>query len=157
MRPSLLLLCIASSIRNAGIRNIFYFLFNLNQIHRHLSLAGYVWAYNTQVYFDGLGQTPTQIGTWMSWIPVVGGSIGNENAVCIIKNSLKTIFAVFVNSGVVFGGFISDRVVKRTGPHGRIWVLALSQIMSSPFAAGVLFLDPPYCYFSLLPNYIIGS
>ncbi|XP_032786983.2 MFS-type efflux pump MSMEG_3705 isoform X2 [Daphnia magna] len=113
MRPSLLLLCIASSIRNA---------------------AGYVWAYNTQVYFDGLGQTPTQIGTWMSWIPVVGGSIG-----------------------VVFGGFISDRVVKRTGPHGRIWVLALSQIMSSPFAAGVLFLDPPYCYFSLLPNYIIGE
>ncbi|XP_046440533.1 protein spinster homolog 1-like isoform X2 [Daphnia pulex] len=113
IRPSLLLLCIASSIRNA---------------------AGYVWAYNTQVYFDGLGQTPTQIGTWMSWIPVVGGSIG-----------------------VVFGGFISDRVVKRTGPHGRIWVLALSQIISSPFAAGVLFLDPPYCYFSLLPNYIIGE
>lgn len=58
--------------------------------------------------------------------------------------------------GVVFGGFISDRVVKKTGPHGRIWVLALSQIISSPFAAGVLFLDPPYCYFSLLPNYIIG-
>ena len=58
--------------------------------------------------------------------------------------------------GVVFGGFISDRVVLRTGPHGRIWVLALSQIISSPFAAGALFLDPPYCYFSLLPNYIIG-
>nr|CAH0100929.1 unnamed protein product [Daphnia galeata] len=113
IRPSLLLLCIASSIRNA---------------------AGYVWAYNTQVYFEGLGQTSIQIGTWMSWIPVVGGSIG-----------------------VVFGGFISDRVVKRTGPHGRIWVLALSQIISSPFAAGVLFLEPPYCYFSLLPNYIIGE
>ena len=56
----------------------------------------------------------------------------------------------------MFGGFISDRVVKRTGTHGRIWVLALSQIISSPFAAGALFLDPPYCYFSLLPNYIIG-
>jgi len=113
LRPSLLLLCIASSIRNA---------------------AGYVWAYNTQVYFEGLGQTPTQIGTWMSWIPIVGGS-----------------------TGVVFGGFISDRVVQRTGPHGRIWVLVASQLLSSPFAAGVLYFNPPYCYFSLIPNYIIGE
>lgn len=113
MRPSIILLWVASSIRNA---------------------AGYVWAYNTQVYFDGLGQTPAQIGSYMSWIPIVGGSIG-----------------------VVFGGFISDRVVQRTGPHGRIWVLVLSQILSAPFAAGVLFLDPPYCYYSLLPNYIIGE
>lgn len=54
-RPSILLLCLASSIRNA---------------------AGYVWAYNTQVYFDELGQTPSQIGSWMSWVPIVGGSIG---------------------------------------------------------------------------------
>ncbi len=68
----------------------------------------------------------------------------------------STLTLYLCNLGVVFGGFISDRVVKRTGPHGRIWVLALSQIISSPFAAGVLFLDPPYCYFSLLPNYIIG-
>ena len=113
LRPSILLLWVASSIRNA---------------------AGYVWAYNTQLYFDGMGQTPTEIGSYMSWIPIVGGSFG-----------------------VVFGGFISDRVVQRTGPHGRIWVLAASQILSAPFAAGVLFLDPPYCYYSLLPNYIIGE
>ena len=67
MRPSLLLLCIASSIRNA---------------------AGYVWAYNTQVYFDGLGQTPAQIGSWMSWVPIVGGSIGIVTIRRIFDNSL---------------------------------------------------------------------
>ena len=41
-----------------------------------LSLAGYVWAYNTQVYFEGIGQTRSQIGFYMSWIPLVAGSIG---------------------------------------------------------------------------------
>lgn len=69
MRPSLLLLCIASSIRNA---------------------AGYVWAYNTQVYFDGLGQTPAQIGSWMSWIPIVGGSIGTVFCGFLENNLLTT-------------------------------------------------------------------
>ena len=78
IRPSLLLLCIASSIRNAGMQMLFisvirFVLFTWITFN----LAGYVWAYNTQVYFEGLGQTSIQIGTWMSWIPVVGGSIGN--------------------------------------------------------------------------------
>ena len=75
-RPSLLMLCIASSIRNAGTHFCLY-LCSLLKTTVFLHLAGYVWAYNTQVYFDGLGQTPTQIGSWMSWIPIVGGSIGN--------------------------------------------------------------------------------
>lgn len=80
MRPSLLILCIASSIRNAGKTCVFkqnYFCFQKESVIFYLLVAGYVWAYNTQVYFDSIGQTPTQIGFWMSWIPVVGGSIGN--------------------------------------------------------------------------------
>jgi len=54
-RPSVLLLCLAGSIRNA---------------------AGYVWAYNVQLYFENIGQTKTEIASWLSWIPMVGGSIG---------------------------------------------------------------------------------
>jgi hypothetical protein len=67
--------------------------------------AGYVWAYNTQPYFESIGQTRTDIGKYMSWIPLVAGCIG-----------------------VVLGGFISDRVVKRIGPHARLLVLIVSQV-----------------------------
>ncbi|XP_037076088.1 protein spinster homolog 1-like isoform X2 [Pollicipes pollicipes] len=112
-RPSLFLLCLAGAIRNA---------------------AGYVWSYSTQNYFEGIGQTSTQIGSYMSWIPLVAGSIG-----------------------VVFGGFISDRVVSRVGPHGRVWVIIASQLLAAPFVFGVLFLEPPWAYISLIPTYIIGE
>ncbi|XP_037076202.1 protein spinster homolog 1-like [Pollicipes pollicipes] len=112
-RPMVILLCLAGGIRNA---------------------AGYVWSYSTQNYFEGIGQTSTQIGSYMSWIPLVAGSIS-----------------------VVFGGFISDRVVSRLGPLGRIWVIIISQLLAAPFVFGVLFLEPPWAYISLIPTYIIGE
>lgn len=69
-------------------------------------IGGYVWAYNTQPYFESIGQTSTEIGRYMSWIPLVAGSIG-----------------------VVFGGFISDRIVKQRGLHARVLVLISSQVI----------------------------
>ncbi|CAH1785992.1 unnamed protein product [Owenia fusiformis] len=113
IRPSLLLLCLAGSIRNAG---------------------GYVWAYNTQPYFESIHQTRDQIAKFMSWIPLIGGSLG-----------------------AVLGGFISDRVVTRRGPTARIMVLVISQLVAAPFAAGALFLNPPWCYISLIPANIVGE
>ena len=83
MRPSLLILFVAGSIRNAG---------------------GYVWAYNTQPYFNKYYPN-TNVGEYMSWIPLVGGSFG-----------------------VVLGGFISDRVIKNRGFYARVWVLLFSQV-----------------------------
>jgi hypothetical protein len=49
LKPTLLLLCLASSIRNG---------------------AGYVWGYNYNFFYADLGQTPEQITYWLSWIPV---------------------------------------------------------------------------------------
>ncbi|MBN3299814.1 SPNS1 protein, partial [Amia calva] len=83
LSPSLLLLCLAGSVRNAG---------------------GYVWAYNAQNYFNFYFPSE-DVGRWLSWIPLVGGS-----------------------AGVLFGGFISDRVVKKRGLTARIWVLVISQV-----------------------------
>lgn len=39
----------------------------------------------------------------------------------------------------------------------RVWVLVISQICAAPFVAGVLFFDPPYSYWFLIPTYIIGE
>lgn len=113
LRPSLLLLLLAGSIRNAG---------------------GFVWALNTQPFFETIGQTRRQIGSYMSWIPLVGGSLG-----------------------VLFGGLISDLVVKRYGTYMRLAVLIVSQILAAPFAAGALWLHTPLAYFSLIPSNVIGE
>ncbi|XP_013388870.1 protein spinster homolog 1 [Lingula anatina] len=113
LSPSMILLCLAGSIRNAG---------------------GYVWAYNTHPYFEAIGRPTDEIGTYMSVIPLVGGSIG-----------------------VVLGGFISDVIVKRRGPTARVLVLVASQVLAAPFAAGALFLPAPWAYISLIPSNIIGE
>ena len=112
--PSLLLLCIAGGVRNGG---------------------GYVWAYNTETFFENVkDQTPTEINHFMSWIPLVGGSLG-----------------------ALVGGIISDVIVRGRSAYVRIWVLIVSQILAAPFAAGALFLSPPLCYLSLIPSNIIGE
>jgi len=112
-KPTLILLLIASSIRNG---------------------AGYTWGYNYAAFYKDLNQTPTQIASWLGWVPIVGGLTGS-----------------FV------GGFVSDRIVKKSEPYKRIWVLVLSQIGAVPFLVGVLLLPPPYSYISLIPAYILGE
>ena len=83
LMPGMAVLCIAGGIRNAG---------------------GYVWAYNTQIYFQKFYSREI-ISRFMSWIPLVGGSIG-----------------------AVVGGVISDLLVKKRGTTARIWVLFTSQV-----------------------------
>lgn len=87
--PGMLTLCIAGGIRNAG---------------------GYVWAYNTELFFEKSGFSDDHIRNYMSWIPLVAGSIG-----------------------AIVGGIISDVLVKGRGPYMRIWVLIISQVHSPDF------------------------
>ena len=82
--PGMFMLCIAGGIRNAG---------------------GYVWAYNTELFFQAQDFTDDQINHFMSWIPLVGGSLG-----------------------AIFGGLISDILVKNRSTYVRIWVLIVSQV-----------------------------
>ena len=70
-----------------------------------LVAAGYVWAYNVQVYYEGLGRSPEEIGAYLAWIPMVGGS-----------------------TSVVLGGIIADRVVIHRGPNARLVVIAISLV-----------------------------
>lgn len=111
--PSIILICLASSIRNS---------------------AGYVISYSTQQYFTDLGQTKQQIGDYMSWIPIVGGTFS-----------------------VTVGGFLSDRVVKKLGLYARVVVIMVSLAVAAPFAAGTLFFMPPGAYICQIPTYIFGE
>jgi hypothetical protein len=55
-KPSIIVLCLAGSIRNA---------------------AGYVWGYNNNNYYKQLGQTPDQISAYLGVIPLVFGIVGS--------------------------------------------------------------------------------
>uniref|UniRef100_A0A0P4WHA3 Major facilitator superfamily (MFS) profile domain-containing protein n=1 Tax=Scylla olivacea TaxID=85551 RepID=A0A0P4WHA3_SCYOL len=95
--------------------------------------AGFSWAYNTQLYF--LTYYPDfNLGLWVTGCSIIGGSLG-----------------------VAVGGFVSDRLVKRLGLRARLYVLAGSQFVATPFAAGVLFFPPPGAFFSLLAAYIFAE
>lgn len=95
--------------------------------------AGFSWAYNTQLYF--LNYYPDfNLGLWVTGCSIIGGSLG-----------------------VAVGGFVSDRLVKKLGLRARLYVLAGSQFIATPFAAGVLFFPPPGAFFSLLGAYIFAE
>jgi hypothetical protein len=59
--------------------------------------------------------------------------------------------------GILVGGTISDRVVKRMGLQARLWTLAVTQLVAVPFATGALLLPPPYCFGSLLCAYVFAE
>ena len=126
--PSLCLLLFASFYRNCG---------------------GYVWGYQADNYFvnETLDDNYT-VATWLGWVPMVAGSIG-----CLL------------------GGIISDKLAGNTMSSAsenltlkiqktviqRIWVLVIANLMSFPFAAGVLLIDSPYCYLSLFGMYLFSE
>ena len=109
-----MLLCLAGAVRNA---------------------AGFVWAYNTNLFFENVrGLTQTEIAYYMSWIPLVSGSLG-----------------------ATVGGFIADNVIKNRGSAARVWVLILSQLGAAPFAAMSLLIPVPWAFITQIPTSVIGE
>lgn len=114
MKPSLLLLCLAGGFRQGG---------------------GLVWAYNVKSYFAQYYCSAASVGVYLSWVPLVGGTLG---ALC--------------------GGLVSDKLVQRRGQVARLWVLIISQLLACPFLVGAVLLPPdPWAFLCLLPAYIIGE
>jgi hypothetical protein len=113
LQVPLLLLCIGAGLRQGG---------------------GLVWAYNAKAFFRRMHCDEIGVGIYLSWVPVVGGSIG-----------------VFV------GGWISDILVHRWGMKARIIVLVLCNLLASPFLFGTLYSPPPWSFLSLLFAYVSGE
>jgi len=113
--PNLIILLVGSCIRNG---------------------AGYVWAYNSKQFFQNVrNQSDDQQAEFMSWIPLIGGSLG-----------------------AMFGGFIYDRIVSKSKKRWhRLLVLIFSNLLAAPFAFAALLIPAPYCYFMLIFSNIIGE
>jgi len=95
--------------------------------------AGLTWAYNTRLFFQNY-HPHFDLGYWILLASVCGGSFG--------------VFA---------GGFFSDRLVSKLGLHSRLWLLAACTLAAAPFAAGVLYLDPPIAMGALIGYYLFAE
>ena len=82
--PALLIMCVAGGVRLG---------------------AGLVWAYNVKAYFGQMYCERVDVGQYLSWVPLVGGTLGS-----------------------LLGGVISDRLARHSGYKGRMWVLIVSQV-----------------------------
>ncbi|CAG7823077.1 unnamed protein product [Allacma fusca] len=96
--------------------------------------AGLCWGYNSALYFQKYYPDYSSAGWWLMGISIGGGTVG-----------------------AAFGGFFSDRLVKSLGISSRAVVLASSQLLATPFSLGLLYLDPPYAFFSLLIGYVFAE
>lgn len=84
LNPALIALCVAGGLRQG---------------------AGLVLAYNIKSLVVDAFCDESVVGQYMSWIPLVGGTLG----ACL-------------------GGFVSDQLRKKSGRGARIWVLVASQV-----------------------------
>ena len=98
-------------------------------------VTGYVWAYNAATFFENVDdQSGDQQAVYMQWIPLIGGCFG-----------------------ALFGGFISDRFVKKSEPWKRLLILVASNVIAAPFAFFALVLPAPWCYLMLIGSNVIGE
>ena len=81
VKPSIILICLAGSIRNAGnVKSFALTLCSFTSLHLIWNFqfqAGTVWAYNNNSYYKFLNQTPDQISSYLGTIPIFAGIIGS--------------------------------------------------------------------------------
>lgn len=80
------------------------------------------------------GIDPDEFATFMSWVPLLFGSIS-----------------------AVLGGIVSDRVAKSGGPLARVLVAMISNAVAAPICAVTLFVSSPLCFLSKGLGYIVGE
>ena len=49
------------------------------------------------------------------------------------------------------------RLVSRLGLHSRLWLLSACTLAAAPFAAGVLYFDPPVAMGALIGYYLFAE
>jgi len=160
-RPSLLILCLAGGIRNAGgycwgsfTALFFSDYFQSMPAQRQTCLYSYNGDYfDAQVCSEAfpfcvhgkcstisanpwhdIGLSPEKFETFIILIPLIAGSLG-----------------------AVLGGAVSDRVAKGRSVSFRLLVVMFSNVVAAPFAVGVLLAPYPWCFICLIGAYVFGE
>ncbi|XP_033297208.1 D-galactonate transporter isoform X2 [Bombus vosnesenskii] len=95
--------------------------------------GGMCFAYNCDLYYRDYFPD-YDLGWWLFAVTIVIGSIG-----------------------VVVGGVISDKFVAKMGIRSRVAVLAISQIIATPFAFGSVYFNPLWAMITLGISYFFAE
>ncbi|CRL01903.1 CLUMA_CG015071, isoform A [Clunio marinus] len=95
--------------------------------------GGMTFAYNADLYYNSYFPN-VDLGWWLFAVTIGIGSIG-----------------------VVVGGIVSDKIVKKMGVRSRVLVLALSQLIASPGAFGSVYFDPFWAMITLATSYFFAE
>ena len=90
------------------------------------------FAYNCDLYYRNYFPE-YDLGWWLFAVTIIIGSIG-----------------------VVVGGVVSDKFVKKMGIRSRVACLAISQILATPFAFGSVIFSPVGAMITLGISYFFG-
>ncbi|XKL64412.1 hypothetical protein PGB90_004498 [Kerria lacca] len=71
----------------------------------------------------------------------------------------QLFFVTFIvgSSGVIAGGVVSDKVAAKMGIRSRVAVLAISQLIATPFAFGSIYLQPVGAMVTLAISYVFAE
>ncbi|XP_043478293.1 putative metabolite transport protein HI_1104 isoform X2 [Leptopilina heterotoma] len=95
--------------------------------------GGMCFAYNCDLYYREYFPD-YDLGWWLFAVTIVIGSIG-----------------------VVVGGVVSDKFVAKMGIKSRVAVLAISQLVATPFAFGSVYFDPLWAMITLGISYFFAE
>lgn len=95
--------------------------------------GGMTFAYNADLYYN-IYFPDVDLGWWLFIVTIGIGSIG-----------------------VVVGGIVSDKIVAKMGIRSRVAVLAISQLIATPFAFGSVYFDPVWAMITLGISYFFGK
>lgn len=95
--------------------------------------GGMTFAYNADLYYN-IYFPDVDLGWWLFIVTIGIGSIG-----------------------VVVGGVVSDKIVAKMGIKSRVAVLAISQLIATPFAFGSVYFEPLWAMITLGISYFFGE
>lgn len=95
--------------------------------------GGMTFAYNADLYYN-IYFPDVDLGWWLFGVTIGIGSIG-----------------------VVVGGIVSDKIVAKMGIKSRVAVLAISQLIATPFAFGSVLFEPFWAMVNLGISYFFGK
>jgi len=95
--------------------------------------GGMTFAYNADLYYN-IYFPDVDLGWWLFIVTIGIGSIG-----------------------VVVGGVVSDKIVAKMGIKSRVAVLAISQLIATPFAFGSVYFEPLWAMITLGISYFFAE
>lgn len=95
--------------------------------------GGMTFAYNADLYYN-IYFPDVDLGWWLFGVTIGIGSIG-----------------------VVVGGIVSDKIVAKMGIKSRVAVLAISQLIATPFAFGSVYFEPVWAMITLGISYFFAE